>query len=290
VTYASLLNEWFIARRGLACGIVFGGGGAFGIVLPPFFARLFTLVGYANTMRIWAVIFAVTLGPAIVLLVKPRLPPAHVAANTKIDYTVLKKPLFIFMAFANLFQALGYFIPGIYLPSYASDLDIPPIQSTLLLSLLNLANIIGQVGLGGLSDKIGPVAPLILSAGIAGISVAVLWGLGKNFALLSAFSLIYGASAGGYSVLWTKISMELSSDPYTQLIVWGFFTFERGIGNIIAGPVSASLLGSNYRLESYAVSKYENMVIFTGVAMAVSALGMCGNVFRSKSATVSHSS
>jgi hypothetical protein len=54
LTSASILNEWFAMRRGLACGIVFGGGGAFGIVLPPFFQKMFTIFGYANSLRIWS--------------------------------------------------------------------------------------------------------------------------------------------------------------------------------------------------------------------------------------------
>jgi MFS family permease len=130
-------------------------------------------------------------------------------------------------AFANLLQAVVYFIPGIYLPSYAADIDIPPIQSTLVVSLLNLALIFGQVGIGALSDKTGPIVPPIMSSVIGAASVAVLWGLSKNFALLSVFSLVYGASAGGFSALWIKFAMEVTSDSYTQLAIWGFFCFER---------------------------------------------------------------
>lgn len=54
LTSASILNEWFATRRGLAFGVVFGGGGVFGIGLPPFFQKLFATLGYANTLRIWA--------------------------------------------------------------------------------------------------------------------------------------------------------------------------------------------------------------------------------------------
>ena len=148
-------------------------------------------------------------------------------ASTKLDFSVLRKPLFYMMAVANLLQATGYFIPGIYLPSYASDINISPIQSSLLVSLLNFALIFGQIGMGGLSDRIGPIVPSIISTAVGGASVALLWGLSKSFGLLSMFSLVYGVSAGGYSSLWTKISMELTSDPYTQLAVWGFYSFER---------------------------------------------------------------
>lgn len=159
---------------------------------------------------------------------KPRLPPSQVTNARKLDFSVLKKPLFLVVACSNLLQGIGYFIPAIYLPSYASDIDIPTIQATLLLSLLNLALIFGQVGFGALGDKLGPTIPLMVSAGLAGLSVSILWGMSKSLSLLSAFSIAYGASAGGYSVLWAKIAWEVArEDPYTQLAVWGFFTFER---------------------------------------------------------------
>ena len=68
MNYASLLNEWFVARRGLAYGIVFGGGGAFGIFLPLFFQKLLTTVGYAYTMRIWSAILVCQDVPNVVLI------------------------------------------------------------------------------------------------------------------------------------------------------------------------------------------------------------------------------
>jgi MFS family permease len=159
---------------------------------------------------------------------KPRLPASQITSSTKLSFASFKHPLFLFVAFSNLFQGLGYFIPGIYLPSYASDLNIPSLQATLLLSLLNLALVFGQIGFGALGDKMGPTIPLMLSAAVAGLSVTTLWGLSKSFPLLTLFSIIYGASAGGYSVLWSKIALEVSKDdPYTQLAIWGFYTFER---------------------------------------------------------------
>lgn len=48
--------------------------------------------------------------------------------------------------------------------------------------------------------------------------------------------------------------------------------YVRGIGNIIAGPISASLLRDEVRRGNYAACKYENMIIFTGAVMVMSAL------------------
>jgi hypothetical protein len=50
----SYMNEWFVARRGLAYGIMFGGTGLSGLVLPLLFEKLLSSLGFANTLRIWA--------------------------------------------------------------------------------------------------------------------------------------------------------------------------------------------------------------------------------------------
>lgn len=50
----SYMNEWFVQRRGLAYGIMFGGTGFSGLVLPIMFSKLLNRVGLAMTLRIWA--------------------------------------------------------------------------------------------------------------------------------------------------------------------------------------------------------------------------------------------
>lgn len=53
----------------------------------------------------------------------------------------------------------------------------------------------------------------------------------------------------------------------------------RGIGNILAGPISGVLLGTKEQASTYEISKYERMVLFTGLTMAVSALSVVGKLF-----------
>jgi predicted MFS family arabinose efflux permease len=167
-------------------------------------------------------------GPAIMFLVKGRLPVNQVTISRRLDLKFLKNPLFLFMAFSNLLQGLGYFIPGIYLPSYASDLSMSPIQSTLVLSVLNLASVVGQILAGYLADRWGSMPPLFLSTFVGAWSVVLLWGFSKSFGPLMNFSVVYGLSAGGYSVLWSRVAMEAAfDDPNAQLTIYGILAFER---------------------------------------------------------------
>lgn len=53
-TSLSILDEWFIARKGLAYGIVWAGNGIAGALLPFFFEYLLSSHGFRFTLRVWA--------------------------------------------------------------------------------------------------------------------------------------------------------------------------------------------------------------------------------------------
>jgi hypothetical protein len=45
----------------------------------------------------------------------------------------------------------------------------------------------------------------------------------------------------------------------------------QGIGNVLAGPISGALLHSTFDSNDYGLLRYKAMIIFTGLAMVVSA-------------------
>jgi len=275
----SYMNEWFVARRGLAYGIMFGGTGLSGLVLPLLFEKLLGTVGFANTLRIWAAVLVGLTAPAIYFLIKGRIPLYKIAAVQKYNFSYFKNRIFLCIAFSNLAQGLGYFIPGIYLPSFASDLSMTSLQSTVVLSLMNLMSVFGQVGLGHLADRAGSTQPLFWSTFLGAFSVCLLWGFSKTFSSLVVFSITYGLSAGGYSVLLSRFGLEIApEDSNAQLSMYGIFAFERGIGNILAGPISVAFLKNTLNTSHYALSKYEGMIIFTSITMALSSLAAFGTL------------
>jgi MFS family permease len=222
------INEWFVQRRGLANGIMFGGAGVTGLVLPILFEKSLAKIGYQMTLRIWSIVMAFILLPSVHFLIRGRLPDSQRTARRRSNLAFFKNPVFLLVASANFLQGLAFFIPTIYLPSYAADLQIPAIQSTLLLSFLNLSNTLGQAFTGFLSDRLGSTIPFFLSTLIGGLSICIIWGLSKSFVPLVVFSFVYGLSAGGYSVLYPKFALEVAADdPHTQLVLVGFLYFER---------------------------------------------------------------
>ncbi|KAJ0115769.1 hypothetical protein J7T55_010592 [Diaporthe amygdali] len=132
----SMVNEYWIARRGMAYGVLCGASGVSGSVMPFVLQALLAKYGYRTTLRAVAVALALLTGPFIPLL-KGRLPPSERASIRKINWTFFRSPLFWVYSVSNLLQGLGYFFPSLYLPSYASSLRLGDRSGALLLALMS---------------------------------------------------------------------------------------------------------------------------------------------------------
>jgi MFS family permease len=238
-----MLNEWFVERRGLAYGVLFAAAGLSGTGLPFLTETLLSKFGYAWTLRIYAVSMLAIIGPTLPFC-RGRLPTTSHQARMqhKIAYgKIFKNPIFYFFTLSNLFQGLAFYLPGIYLSLYAWSLSIGTFPSILLLCLLNLAQVVGQVASGYLSDT-SSIFVLLMISTLGSALTCLLWYFATNITLLAIFAGLYGIFAGGYSVFFSRFVSALSHDASTSLWLYGIFAFQRGLGNVAAGPLSALLL------------------------------------------------
>jgi MFS family permease len=125
--------------------------------------------------------------------------------------------------------------------AYASTLLIASNKGTILLCLLNLAQVLGQLALGYLSDKQSLAILIFTSTSISAIIVFTLWYLAPFFSTLVLFSLLCGFFAGSYVVLYSRFISLLTTDSNTSIWLYGVFAFERGLGIVLAGPISGAL-------------------------------------------------
>ncbi|KAF5345522.1 hypothetical protein D9758_012014 [Tetrapyrgos nigripes] len=166
---------------------------------------------------------------------------------------------FAILLLANTAQAFGYFMPLIWLPTYASSLNLNKTQSSLVLSLLNAGSVVGRLGLGFLSDKLDPWVLAVVVLVSTTLSVFILWGICSfNLAGLLSFGLAYGLFAGGWGTLWTgfirgnvRDQNETNErhvgpdDPQLASTLFGYLMLSRGIGNIFSTPISSVLQPSS---------------------------------------------
>ena len=232
---------------------------------------LLSKYGFRWALRAWAAIVFVLTAPAL-YFVKPRLPPSKVR---RFNLSFLINPTFFILELGNIVQGLGYFIPSIYLPTYARYIGGSPIAGTMTLVAFNTASVVGCVIAGILVDKCHVTTPVALSAAGASFACFGLWGLAGTISALFVFSIMYGLFAGGYVATWCGVTMLVTSKKarVEPSLVYGFLCAGRGMGNIISGPVSESLLGESglHAAMGYG-SKFGPLIIFTGATALLSGL------------------
>jgi predicted MFS family arabinose efflux permease len=268
----AMVNEYWVARRGMAYGLLCSASGFSGVIFPFTLEALLSKYGSATTLRAVAVGLTVTTGP-LILFLKGR--PAAVEEqyhSAPTNWSFLRVPLFWIYAVSNLMQGFGYFFPSLYLPSYATSIGLSARMGALLLAVMCVSQVFGQFSFGYLSDRRLSINTLALSSSvITAIAVLAIWGLSRSLALLCVFAIIYGFFGAGYTALWGRMGTAVTSDSTSAFAAFGLFNFGKGLGNVMAGPISAGLLKQGIDRMAYAASRYETVVIFTGSCMVASA-------------------
>ncbi|KAI0407633.1 major facilitator superfamily transporter [Xylaria palmicola] len=269
------LDEWFVKKKGLAYGIMWSGTGLAGVVLPLVLESLLGALGFRNTLRLWAGLLFVITAP-LACFIKPRLPPSATSHVRPFNLWFLATPAFIVYQAANIVESMGYFLPGIYLPTYArSALGAASLSAATTVLLVNVASVFGCVVMGWLTDRFHVTTCILFSTIGATVSVLVVWGLSSSLGLLYFFCVAYGLFAGSFTSAWPGIMRDIaqkgqsSSRHVDPTMVFGFLCAGRGVGNVVAGPISESLIrGSPWTGETVAYgygSGYGGLIVFTGV-------------------------
>ncbi|KAG9674519.1 MFS general substrate transporter, partial [Aureobasidium melanogenum] len=267
----SMVNEWWVTRRGLAWGILLGSSGASGVAYPFINEALLHKYGYKTTLRAMAVATVLMTGPLIPCL-KTRLPPSQSSRLAKTDWTFIKKPIFWLYICSTVSQSLGFYLPSLYLPSYAASMGLDSTSGAMLIALMNVSSVFGQFTYGYLSDGRVDLNALLLSTMLVSTIVALtLWGLAKSLAVLVIFALVYGFFAYAYLAMRVRMGTAVAAEHSDAMIMFCLFSFAQGIGNVLAGPVSGALLLPDVDEHAYGFVRYRILIIFTGAAMFASA-------------------
>lgn len=269
-----LMEEWFDRRKGLAFGVMWAGTGIGGVVLPIVMEQLLGKYGFRITLRGFAVVLFILTAP-LVYFVKPRVPipdnrPSPPAPNFRFMFT----STFAIFEFCNIVEALGFFLPSIYLPTYAGMIGASTSLQALTVILFNLASVVGCVLMGAIIDKLDVTLCILISTVGSSIGVFLIWGFSTSLAPLFIFSIIYGLFAGSYTSTWPGIMREVvhNKPSAESSMVFACLAAGRGVGNLVSGPLSEGLIkglpwegnaGYGYG------SGYGTLIAFTGVTGVV---------------------
>lgn len=269
-----MVNEWWVIRRGFAWGMILSSSGASGAVFPFIVDALLHRYGYKITLRVIAVAMIILTGPLLPLF-KGRLPAVEQSVMAKTNWSFLRKPLFWIYCTSNVAQGLGFYLPQLHLPSFATLIGLSATKGALLAALMSIAQVAGQFTFGFLSDGKIPLNALILSSAlITAASSLIMWGLAHSLLPLIFFALTYGFFGYGYLSMRVRMGTAVTREPTAALVMFAIFCFGQGVGNVLAGPISGGLLLDAMSCAGYGASKYKPVVIFTGCTMVTSALSI----------------
>lgn len=163
----AFLDEWFVKRKGLAFGVMWAGaGGTYtinklnlistdfaavsGTCIPFVMSTGLDRYGPTTMLRSWAIFMVCVSGP-LLFFIKPRVPVSLIAYRQPLSFAFLKSPTFWIHQLGNIMQSFGFFVPGIYLPSYARTIGLSTISGTVAIALFNALSVLGAVVLGHLT-------------------------------------------------------------------------------------------------------------------------------------------
>ncbi|GMG53401.1 unnamed protein product [Aspergillus oryzae var. brunneus] len=278
------MNEWFVHKRGLAFGTMWAGTGVSGVVLPLVLQWLLNAYGHKTTLRIWAVTLFLLAAP-LLYYVKPRLPISRASSVRAFDLSFLWSHTFLIFQMGNIVEALGYFLPTIYLPTIARTLGASSILASLTVILCNLASVFGCIAMGHLVDRYHATTCILVSTIGSTLAVFFLWGFSVSLAPLYMFCVVYGLFAGSFTSTWPAIMNEVvkKSQLADPSIVFGFLATGRGIGNIVSGPLSDALIKGSWSYDPSAFAygtTYGTLIIFTGITALFGGLSVVGRPFK----------
>ncbi|KIW79986.1 hypothetical protein Z517_06601 [Fonsecaea pedrosoi CBS 271.37] len=279
----SFIDEWFVRRKGFAYGVMWAGSGCGGLAGPLVLHWGVSKYGVETFLRGWSIALFVLIAPFL-YFVKPRIPPSrsHRAPVRAIiaGFGFVKTRQFWAIEICNIIQGLGYFVPQLYLPTYARVNGLH--SGSLLVSLLNVAQVPGVMVLSALSDKVPVYTVILISSLGSTLAIFLLWGLASSSTgLLITFALCYGFFAGGFTAVYAGAAQEFrrvtpGGDTGRADLgsMMGLLGGGRGIGNVVCGPVSEALLhGSSVAGWKGAAGAYAGsfgpLIVFAGTTAAL---------------------
>ncbi|ESO98864.1 hypothetical protein LOTGIDRAFT_213657 [Lottia gigantea] len=156
-----------------------------------------------------------------------------------LDLSLLKDPVFVMFAISNFFTSIGFNMPFIYIPDRAIESGIGDSQAAFLLSVIGIANTIGRVLFGWLSDR-QEVNRLMLyntALTICGVATALSPFCGGSYPWLVAYCAVFGLFIGVYVSLTSVVLVDLLGlDKLTNS--FGLLLLFQGAATFIGPPMA----------------------------------------------------
>jgi len=245
--------RWFPEkRRGLASGIMAAGFGSGAAPFIPLVGYLLANYGYSTAFMYTGIGFAVILLIVAQIL---RFPSEALAASVSASPSaapqaqergltpveMLKRAQFYLIYAIFVAMASGYLMVTAQAKPFAKDIGITANIVILAVTLHSIANGLGRVVWGFLSDKIGRERAMVTDFLICGVAVALMPVLGKNPVFFVLLIVVAMFSFGPIFAFFPPITADRFGTTYLATN-YGFVYSAKGVGGIVGGLISSSIM------------------------------------------------
>uniref|UniRef100_U5EMP4 Putative monocarboxylate transporter 1 n=1 Tax=Corethrella appendiculata TaxID=1370023 RepID=U5EMP4_9DIPT len=155
------------------------------------------------------------------------------------NFELLKDPIFVIFTISNFLTSIGFNIPYVYIAAQAEFLQLE--NSSYLLAIIGIANTIGRIILGYLSDKTWVNRLWVYNSCLAICGVATILSIFcADFYSLGAYAATFGFTIGAYVGLTSVILVDLLGlDKLTN--AFGLLLLFQGIASFLGPPLAGWL-------------------------------------------------
>jgi OFA family oxalate/formate antiporter-like MFS transporter len=260
--------KWFPDKKGLITGLGvagFGFGALIWVYLAGNWGHLLDSMGVLKVFLIYGIIFAAAVIVGSTWMVNP--PEGYAPAGWKpstpvkgskaraskvnlLPNEMLRTPqffavwaMFIFSSMAGL-MVIGniklFGIDALQLRAGLTKVQASAVAGTAMAVFYSLANGIGRIAWGSISDKIGYKLSLVIMTGTQGIVMLLLYVMGGTPTLLYVAAMLIGFNFGGNFALFPMATSDMfGAKNLGRNYGWVFSAY--GVGGIV-GPILAGVL------------------------------------------------
>ncbi|CAG5097051.1 Similar to SLC16A14: Monocarboxylate transporter 14 (Homo sapiens) [Cotesia congregata] len=181
-----------------------------------------------------------------------------------LELSLLKDPVFLIFVISNFCTSIGFNIPYVYIITQAESRSIPRDTASYLLAIIGIANTVGRIVLGYVSDKpwINRLLVYNLCLTICGFAT-VLSIYCNSFVSFAVYTSVFGFTVGAYVGLTSVILVDLLGlERLTN--AFGLVLLFQGIASLLGPPIAGWLYD--------ALGSYDPGFFVGGAMIAISGL------------------
>lgn len=215
---------------------------------------------------------------------KNRLPISSSNTLRPIDLSFMKHAPFWFFEVGNIMASMSYFLPQLWIPSFAISQDLPSFSGPLALSLLNVAACGGYLIQGTLVDRFHVTVAILVATVGSAVAIFLFWGLAASQPMLYVFAIVWGLSGGGFAGNWSGCAkaMRQSATHLDTGLVISLMCTGKGIASLVSGPISEKILSATqwHNGEFAYGTQYGGIIIFAGITAMLGGTACIGRTIK----------